>query len=411
MTTRSNGDTKTVYIPYMCDHGYVLGAAMEVHNIPNEVLPPPDDETMALGLEFCKGRECSPCFTTTGDLLRRARQPDFDPSRSAFFVPTTTGSCRFGQYNVLQREILDQHGLDAVEFLSPSATNSYQGLGENPTRLRLLIWQGLVAVDLLQKLLHEYRPYELHPGQTDQVYQQCLERIVSAIRANGGKKLIAAMQWIAEQFAALPVDRHQRRPIIGMVGEIYLRFNAYTNQEVIRKVEAAGGEVVLASMMEWIYFTNWDYKNLTQTFGMYKDFIVTFLTDVYQQRQEHKLLKPVAHLLTYPHESPIARLMNNIRPYYDPALNSEAVLSMGKAIDFARHGISGIINVMPFSCMPGIITAGMAPRLRADLDTIPWLDIVYDSQGGTNITTRMEAFMYQAVQYQRRRTQHNKAAT
>jgi predicted nucleotide-binding protein (sugar kinase/HSP70/actin superfamily) len=110
----------------------------------------------------------------------------------------------------------------------------------------------------------------------------------------------------------------------------------------------------------------------------------------------------VEHLLKHVHESPIARLMDNIRPYYEPALDTEAVLSMGKSIDFAQNGLCGILNIMPFSCMPGIIVAGMAPRLRADLDNIPWLDIIYDAQGGTNINTRLEAFMYQAVQFQRR---------
>ena len=52
--------------------------------------------------------------------------------------------------------------------------------------------------------------------------------------------------------------------------------------------------------------------------------------------------------------------------------------------------------------MPGIITAGMAPRLRSDLDNIPWLDVIYDAQEGTNINTRLEAFMYQVKQFQRR---------
>jgi predicted nucleotide-binding protein (sugar kinase/HSP70/actin superfamily) len=82
-------------------------------------------------------------------------------------------------------------------------------------------------------------------------------------------------------------------------------------------------------------------------------------------------------------------------------LETEAGLSLAKAVEMARTGASGVINVMPFSCMPGIVVAGMAPRFRADLANIPWLDISFDAQGGTNIQTRLEAFMYQAAQYQR----------
>ena len=67
----------------------------------------------------------------------------------------------------------------------------------------------------------------------------------------------------------------------------------------------------------------------------------------------------------------------------------------------ARHGVSGVVNVMPFSCMPGIIVAGMASRVRADFNQLPWLDIVYDGQHLTNIRTRLEAFVHQVAQFAR----------
>jgi predicted nucleotide-binding protein (sugar kinase/HSP70/actin superfamily) len=406
MSGNGRNKPKTVYIPCMCDHAHVLGAAMEVYHIPTEVLPPPDDETLAIGLDLCKGRECLPCFITTGDIIRRARQPDFDPAQSVLFMATTSGPCRFGQYRALQRNILDQQGLAEMDIISPNAANSYQGLGKNPTQLRALAWQGVVAVDLVQKLLHEHRPYEINPGQTDEIYQLGLERVVAATRAGGGKKLVEVMKWIAAKFQTLPVDRGQSRPLIGLVGEIYLRFNTYGNQDIVRQVEAAGGEVTVASMMEWFYFTNWGFKIFSQEQGNYLDFFKMFLTDVYQQHLERRLVKPVEHLLRNPHEAPIPQLMENIRAYYEPYLGTEAILSMSKAIDFARNGLCGILNVMPFSCMPGIITAGMASRLRADLDNIPWLDIIYDAQGETNINTRLEAFMYQAFQFQHRKRRH-----
>ncbi|MFQ6045114.1 MAG: hypothetical protein ACE5PT_01975 [Gemmatimonadales bacterium] len=393
---------KTVYIPYMCDHAYVLGAALRAHDIPAEVLPPPDDRSLAIGLDLCGGRECLPCFTSTGDIIRRAEEPGFDPARAVLLVPTTAGPCRFGQYNVLQREILDRHGLAEVEMISPSAANSYQGFGDRPAELRALFWQGIVAVDLLQKLLHEHRPYEIEPGHADETYRRCLDRIVAAIERGGGKETVQAMRWTARRFEALGVDRTEPRPLIGLVGEIYIRFNTYSNQNIIRQVEAAGGEVVVASLMEWFYFTNWRVKALTGVVGTPLDFLKISLVDLYQRRQERRLSEPVEHLLRHPHESPIAQLMDNIRPYYEPALGTEAVLSMGKAIDFARNGLCGILNIMPFSCMPGIIVAGMAPRLRPDLYNIPWLDVIYDAQGATNINTRLEAFMYQATQFQRR---------
>ena len=74
------------------------------------------------------------------------------------------------------------------------------------------------------------------------------------------------------------------------------------------------------------------------------------------------------------------------------------------AFDVGILGANGIVAVMPFSCMPGIVTAAIAPRLRRDLDNIPWLDISFELQKSTNIQTRLEAFMSQAKHYQRLRT-------
>jgi predicted nucleotide-binding protein (sugar kinase/HSP70/actin superfamily) len=94
--------------------------------------------------------------------------------------------------------------------------------------------------------------------------------------------------------------------------------------------------------------------------------------------------------------------MRHTAKYMHPTVSTEAVLTVGKAVDLARHGVCGILNVLPFTCMPGIIAAGLSPRIRQDLDGIPWLDLSYDMQQSTNIQTRLEAFMYQAQHFQRR---------
>lgn len=394
---------KTFYLPNMCDHVYVLAAALRAMGQPAEVLPPPDDTTLALGLSVCGGRECAPCLLVSGDLLRLTRRPDFDPSRSALFMATSTGSCRFGQYITLLRHVLDDLGLHEMEISGPTVNNAYQDLGDDPVRTRRLIWEGAVAVDLLQRLLHRYRPYERTPGTTDQVYQRCLEAVVAATEAGGGARIVTAMEQAAAAFEELDVDRDVRRPLIGIVGEIYMRHNRFGNLDLVRRVEALGGEVELASIIEWLYYANWRHADNCRIRKQPLEWAKIMVIDRYQRWLERRLARPVAHLLDHPYETPIARLMRHIRPYYSSDLGNECLLSMGKAIELAHDGVCGVINVMPFSCMPGIITSAIAPRLRVDLDDLPWLDIAFDAQGGTNLTTRLEAFMYQASEVQRRR--------
>lgn len=394
---------KQIYIPYMCDHCYVLAAAIESGGQPAEVLPLPTDETLAIGLSYCRGRECSPCLTVSGDMVHLTRRPDFAPSNAVLFLPTTTGSCRFGQYTVLMRQILDQMGLEETAIIGPTANGSYQDLGDDPTRMRKLLWEGMVAVDVLQKLLHRHRPYEASAGDTDAIYQECLAKAVEATGQGGGKALVRAMEFAAARFGSLPDGAGRRRPLIGIVGEIYLRHNTFSNLGIVRRVEALGGEADLATMMEWIYYTNWGHAKDVWVLGQPVEWLKTLGTDSYQRVLERRLVRPVAHLLDHPYEMSVARLMRHVEPYFSTMLANECLLSMGKMVELSRLGVSGMINVMPFSCMPGIITAGMAPRLRADLGQLPWLDIAFDTQGGTNITTRLEAFMYQATEFRRER--------
>jgi predicted nucleotide-binding protein (sugar kinase/HSP70/actin superfamily) len=402
MSASAAAGDRITCIPHVGDQAFALAAAMRHYGMAAEVLPPTDDRSMAIGLRICGGRECLPCFLAMGDVIRRTEEPDFDPDRFAFYFPTASGPCRFGQYTMLLRDILDEAGLGHVPVYSPSTANSFQGFGPKPGPLRRLTWQGLIALDLLIRLLLEHRPYETTEGSADALYQQQLGPVTAAIEAGGGRRLATALRQAADAFGALPVDRSVERPVIAIVGEVYVRWNAYSNRQLVREVERLGGEVLVASMAELVYFMNYRMQEVAKVSGRYGALLDGKIMDWYQQATEHRLLRAVRHQLRRPDETPSRAVADAIAPYYDPALGTEAVLTMGRAIEYVRAGVHGILNVMPFSCMPGIIVSGMAPRLRRDLDHVPWLDLPYDAQKETNIRTRLEAFMHQARQYQRR---------
>lgn len=397
----SSLEGKTVYIPYMSDHALVLAAALRHHGIPSEALPPPSDETMDLGRSLCRGRECLPCFLAIGDVIRACQAPDFDPSRSAFLLPGSPGPCRFGQYRVLQRVILDRQGLGEVEILSPTSENSYRGFGARPRALRLLAWSGIVTIDLLLRLLHEFRPYERERGATDRAYQHGIERLCAAVEGGGGALLMGAMRAIAGDFERIPIDRSTPRPLVAFLGEIYVMLNAHGNQEMVRQLEAAGAEVLCGSVGEWLHFVDETKMDRDRLFGSWLSLLGAKGLSLYQQGAERRLRTPVAHLLRHPPDASMRELFDMVRPYFDPLLGTETTLTLAKTVELARRGVDGVVNVMPFSCMPGIIVAGMASRVRADFQQLPWLDIVYDGQHLTNIRTRLEAFVHQVAQFAR----------
>ena len=115
------------------------------------------------------------------------------------------------------------------------------------------------------------------------------------------------------------------------------------------------------------------------------------------------LEKIFKHQLRHAGEPKTKSIFRKAKPYLDSSFEGEAVLSMGKTIDFARRGASGVVNIMPFTCMPGTIVSTLLKRYQEENSNIPILNMAYDGQEQTNTLTRLEAFMFQAKDFQSRK--------
>ena len=76
------------------------------------------------------------------------------------------------------------------------------------------------------------------------------------------------------------------------------------------------------------------------------------------------------------------------------------MLTVGKAVDFINRGFAGIVNVMPFSCMPGLIVSALAPAIRERYNDVPWLNLVFEDSAADVDQMRLEAFVEQARAWQ-----------
>ncbi len=107
-------------------------------------------------------------MVTTGDMLKKVFSPDFKPGASAFFMPSGTGPCRFGQYNMSHKLVLEKLGLNDVPIFAPTQdVTFYRELSMAGSDFSMTAWRGIVAYELLTKCLHETRPYERETGEAD----------------------------------------------------------------------------------------------------------------------------------------------------------------------------------------------------------------------------------------------------
>ncbi len=394
---------RTIYIPYMCDHAFAFAAAFEACGVSARVFPESNQKTLYWGRKYTSGRECYPCILTTGDMIRVVKSPDFDPQKVAFFMPSGNGPCRFGQYHRFHRLTLDELGYADVPIYSPNQDETlYKDLGILGSEFDKLGWWAIVAVDLLIKKLHETRPYEKDPGETDRVYRECLDLVCEAIRTGGGEleRLEEALREARRRFERIPVVGPGSKPKIGIVGEIYVRSNRFSNEDIVRKIESLGGEVWLAPLVEWIHYINAMARRRSFNRKHFSNLLKIFLTEYYQEKYEHRLERIFWGSINNLKEPKTSRILKLAKPYLDSTFEGEAILSVGKTIDFALKGASGVVNVMPFTCMPGTVVSAILKRYREENNNLPILNMAYDGQEQSNIMTRLEAFMYQAKQYQ-----------
>lgn len=379
---------RRLYIPEMSYGGAVaFAAAFRSVGIDAVVSPESDHRTHELGGRWTSGEECLPARVTLGNFLKVTEQPDFRPEKTAFFMPTAEGPCRFGQYAPYIRKVMRDIGLEDVLVFSPSSRDGYEGMGDQVNVLMRNALRGLICADILRKLLHKTRPYETSRGDTDAEHLRTLREIEKVMEVRGVenkarmKQLVETLTRARDRFRAIPARYTRRRPLIGVVGEIFCRLTTFTNSDLIRKVEEHGGECTLAHIVEWLWYTNLEQQKRLRHAG--KRWSVSMLAakikNRIQQNDEHSLYAPFKEDFVGYEEPPIRQILEYSQPYlpHTGALG-EMTLSAGKAIYHYNEGCDGVIDISPFTCMNGIVTEAVYPRISRDCENIPIRNFYFD---------------------------------
>ncbi len=402
---------RKLWIPQMSWGGAMaFAAAFRSLGIDAEICPDGDAGTLELGSSHTSGEECLPARVTLGAFLKIAGTPGFVPGEAAFFMPTADGPCRFGQYAPYIRKVLGDIDLGDVLVFSPSSRDGYRDIGAQAHALMRNAFRGLVCADLLRKMLHRVRPYELHRGDTDEVHARAIRAVAGVLERRGVplerrlRQLEETLRSARDDFRRLSV-RYRERPLIGVVGEIACRLTPFMNDDVIRRIEERGGECTLAHIVEWVSYTNSEHQKRLRQQGraLSKAMLAAKVASWIQHRDEDRLSTVFASDLRGYEEPPVRTVLGYAEPYL-PAAGSlgEMTLSVGKSVFHYHQGCDGVVDIAPFSCMNGIVTEAIYPRVSADCDDMPIRNLFFDGTG-TSLGHALDVFMELARSYQARK--------
>ena len=389
---KSNGYKRKLLIPRMADHAESFAAALRACGVEAEVLPETDNRSLELGRKLTGGRECYPAVLTAGDLARELEKPDVDPEKVGFFMPTAGGPCRFGQYHHLHKQLMENLGYTDVPIYSPTSYNSYADWPGASKKFRRLAWKGFLASDYLRKFLFKSRPYEIDKGEADEIYRYHFGLAIEDVE-KGGEGLAEILRDALFDFKNIIDESIPRKPIIGIVGEIYIRNNRFSNNHLADKLESLGVEVDITNFTEWIFFTTEMYRRDSIRMRSARGLIDALIKDFYQKKDEKQVLKFIHNGLNVEIDTPIKDVLGHVDSYLPLSVGGEAMPAMAKAIDLIKKGYSGIVNTMPFTCMPGNIIVAISSEIAEDLNGVPWLNVAYDGTDGDQDLIKLGAFV------------------
>ena len=425
---RFNLRHKTCLIPEMNRIGsHLIAATFRGFGIDARVMD--TCKGLELGLEYTSGKECYPCQVTTGDILYFMRREEemrgeaFNAEDYVYFMPESTGPCRFGMYNKFQRIVLDSFPeLKGLKIGALTTKDGYSLAGmieeERVRDLRKAAYLSVVVADILDRLLCRIRPYEKDAGMSDDFIGKSMRVMEHMFEAHGGNRgfdaILDKLDEIIEQGKTIIDPAIPPKPLVGIVGEIYLRTHVHANQQVIRVLERYGAEVVNASIAEWVNYTTYDRLrdakigfrlNLKQLrLDRMRDYLKQIFSAgaelFYQEFRQKQVYKRVQSLIDLAGDHKVADLEKILveEDLFTFDAGTEACLSIAGIVEYAREGYNGVVNVYPFTCMPSTTTSAIVRPLMNKL-RIPYLDTPYDSSFQPGREAAIRTFMYQACQH------------
>lgn len=319
------------------------------------------------GVKYVNNDACYPTIIVIGQLLDALQSGKYDLNHTSVIISQTGGGCRATNYIGLLRKALRDAGFENVPVLS---ANLY-GAEDNPGfkidgKLLKKAIKAVACGDVLMRVLHQVRPYEKIPGSADLLYERWSNRFKAYFRTGRKKDFEETLRGVVEEFDQLEIS-NIRKPRVGVVGEILVNYHPAANNNIVQVLEAEGVEVILPDLLDFFLYCAYDqivlYKYLTgNVFQMLKGkYFINYLEK--SRRLANSLLaksKRFSASCSIYHKADLASQIMSLGHHC-----GEGWLLTAEMIDLINRGVSNIVCVQPFGCLPNHVTGkGMIKEIK-----------------------------------------------
>ena len=395
----------TILAPNMLTlHFRLLMQVLRNHGYHMELLETDDSSIIETGLKYVHNDTCYPAILVIGQFISAIQSGKYDPHKVALIYFQTGGGCRASNYINLLRKALAKAGYDYVPVISMSLS----ALEEHPgfklgVRTLIELVHAVLFGDLMMSLRNQCKPYELTPGQSDQVADRLTYELADKMKKDPTyfTQTRSIFQHILDEFAAIP-RRDEKKVRVGIVGEIYVKFSPLGNNHLEQLLVDEGAEVVTPGLFDFLTFGIYVKMVDTKLYGInkarYPFMLIAYrvllskqkeMIEVIQKDGRFRAPTPFEHIVELSHEV----VDNGVKM-------GEGWLLPAEMLELNDSGVHHVVCAQPFGCLPNhIVGKGMMKPIKEKHPEINLVAIDYDS-GATRVNqeNRIRLMLSNAVE-------------
>ena len=383
-TKQMKKDNYTILCPQMSPiHFDLLAPAISAFGYNVVLLDNDDRRAVDMGLKYVNNDACFPSLCTIGQVMDALLSGKYDLNHTAIFMSQTGGGCRASNYIGFIRRALEKAGMGHIPVISVNVGNMEQNPGFKVTiPMAIKAIQATVYGDIMMRCLYATRPYEKVPGSAEQLHKKwraiCTKAVSKRNPAmNEYRRIVRA---IVKDFDELP-RRPVKKPRVGVVGEILVKFSPLANNHIVDLLEREGAEAVMPDLLDFMYYSFYNLNFKAENLGFSKK--GAFLCNVGIKLMDWFRADAKAALRRSKHftEPGDIRHMAEMSSKFVSLGNmtGEGWFLTGEMLELIESGVKNIVCTQPFGCLPNhVVGKGVIKQLRASYPDANIIAVDYD---------------------------------
>ena len=377
-------DHYTILAPQMSPiHFELLEPVFRKHGFNIVVLDNDHREAIDTGLKYVNNDACFPSMTVVGQIMDAILSGKYDTSKLAVIMAQTGGCCRASNYVSFIRRALEKEGLSFIPVISFNANGMEKNEGfKLPKKLIVEALQAVVYGDLLMKCLYRVRPYEYYEGSANGLYQDLSHRCIEVLKQEQSHKYYRAMcRTIVKEFDEFPIHDTLKKPRVGIVGEILVKYMPLANNHLVEVLEKEGAEAVVPDLMDFANYSLYNNIYKSEYLGEKKSGAVISNLGIKLIRWIRKpAVDALKHSKRFEPSMNIEKIAEQTKPFLSIGNQyGEGWFLTGEMIELIKHNVPNIVCIQPFACLPNhVVGKGVIKSIRKEYPEANIVAIDYD---------------------------------